>query len=85
MQVKAFFLHPVHKLVAIAFVTAEVVALEAQAPEMGDKFADRMHGIARAPGVDDLGLCTVAEGQDRFVARSCEVTESNWPAGNVCG
>jgi len=31
--------------VAVAFIAADIVALEAQAPEVGDKLADRMHGI----------------------------------------
>src|SRR5262245_58453714 len=42
-----------------------------------------MHGIAASPTIDNLGLVTVAEGQDRLISRPCEVAEPHWPAWRV--
>jgi hypothetical protein len=40
LQVVAFLGHTVHELVAVTFITADVVAVETEAPEMGQEFAD---------------------------------------------
>ncbi len=42
----------VHQLVAVAFIAADLIALEVKASKMGQELADRMHGVAAPPGVD---------------------------------
>jgi hypothetical protein len=42
----------VHQLVAVAFIAADIIALEVKASKMGQELADRMHGVAAPPGVD---------------------------------
>jgi hypothetical protein len=40
LEIEAFFLHSVHQLVAVAFITADIVTGQPEAPEMGQELAD---------------------------------------------
>jgi hypothetical protein len=72
-------------LVAVAFIAADIIALEVKASKMGQELADRMHGVAAPPGVDYFGPVTVAESQHGFVSGPREIAESSRAGWNVVG
>jgi hypothetical protein len=64
VQVKVLFGHPVHQLMPVTFVPANLPTLQPEFTEPVQELTNTVHRVAMAPCVDDPGIVAFAHSEN---------------------